>query len=128
MKTEEIERGYAVTKKLMEKGSMLTLHERGQIPYCLISWVFAWKTLDFSAAIKKVEGNGENVSEEGQVSPVEGGPIMYGHGLQRFKPTRMNSEVFCKAEGGYLVDWAATKKTAALVEEYLREDPQLERL
>ncbi|KAH8599506.1 hypothetical protein B0O99DRAFT_659317 [Bisporella sp. PMI_857] len=85
--------------------------------YNISNWSAAWKGLDFGEAVK-----GENKGRNPKLK------LLLGEGKALNGPDRFNAMVLCKAEEGYWCRFSAAENKMKLLEEYVKEDPMLERL
>lgn len=118
-----IERSLAVTKELYKRGKPLHVVESMDLSYAITNWCGAWRNIDFGPAVMRSEN--EKVTAGEKITAV---PLVFGHSLERHFPTRFNSEIMCKADGGYWCDFTAIPKRMASVESLLKSDPRLETL
>ena len=115
LKLENIQRSLALGKAHWRRNRGLHIVEPGQLSYSSTNWCGAWRDLDLGPAV---------VSREGDECP-NAAPLVLGHSLLRSYPTRYNTQIMCKAEGGFWCDFTATTKRLPLVEELLKSDPKL---
>ncbi|KAJ5307586.1 BCL5p [Penicillium atrosanguineum] len=115
LKVENIERSWAVSRAHWKRHLSLHIVEPGQLSYSSTNWCGAWRNLDFGPAV---------VSREGDECP-NTSPLVLGHALQRAYPTRYNTQIMCKADGGFWCDFTISAKRFPLVEKLLKSDPKL---
>ncbi|KAJ5132098.1 BCL5p [Penicillium atrosanguineum] len=115
LKVENIERSWAVSRAHWKRHLSLHIVEPGQLSYSSTNWCGAWRNLDFGPAV---------VSREGDECP-NTSPLVLGHALQRAYPTRYNTQIMCKADGGFWCDFTISAKRFPLVEKLLKSDPRL---
>ncbi|KAH8600572.1 hypothetical protein B0O99DRAFT_659089 [Bisporella sp. PMI_857] len=115
---------YATSRFLMTSSTpmgeiALPLHicEVFEWSYNISNWSAAWKGLDFGEAVK-----GENKGRNPKLK------LLLGEGKALNGPDRFNAMVLCKAEEGYWCRFSAAENKMKLLEEYVKEDPMLERL
>lgn len=118
LKLENMERSLAVSRVHWERNRSLHIVEPGQFSYSCTNWCGAWRNLDFGPAV---------ISREGDECP-KAAPLVFGHSLRRNYPSRLNTQIMCKADGGFWCDFAVAAKRFPLVEELLKSDPKLSTL
>lgn len=118
-----IERSLAVTKELYKRGKPLHIVQSMDLSYAITNWCGAWRDINFGPAVMR-SGN-EKVTAGEMITAV---PLVFGHSLERHLPTRFNSQIMCKADGGYWCDFTAIPRRMASVERLLQSDPRLETL
>lgn len=123
LQLENIERSLAVTKELYKRKYPLHIVEPSDLSYAITNWCGAWRDIDFGPAVVKPEVGDLTVG--GNVRAV---PLVFGHSLQRNYPTRFNSQIMCKADGGFWCDFTTIPKTMVKVESLLKSDPKLQSL
>ncbi|KAJ6084528.1 BCL5p [Penicillium sp. IBT 16267x] len=117
LKPENIERSLAVTKELWKQKYKIHIVEPGDLSYSNTNWCGAWRNIDFGPAVAS-----ENPAVNGSATAL---PLVLGHSLQRSYPTRYNTTIMCKADGGFWTDFTVSTKTFPLVERLLKSDPRL---
>lgn len=123
LQLKNIERSLAVTKELYKRKYPLHVVEPSDLSYAITNWCGAWRDVDFGPAVLKTEDS--DLTAGAYVRAV---PLVFGHSLQRNYPTRFNSQIMCKADGGYWCDFTTIPKTMAKVESLLKSDPKLQSL
>lgn len=118
-KLENIERSLAVSRELWKRRRSLHIVEPGQLSFSCTNWCGAWRNLDFSPAV---------VSRERDDECPKASPLVLGHSLERHIPTRFNTQIMCKADGGFWCDFTVAAKRLPLVERLLNSDPKLSNL
>jgi hypothetical protein len=121
LQLKNIERSLAITKELYKRKYPLHIVEPSDLSYAITNWCGAWRDIDFGPAVVKTG----NLTADANVGAV---PLVFGHSLQRNYPTRFNSQIMCKADGGYWCDFTTIPKTMAKVESLLKSDPKLQSL
>ncbi|KAI9150569.1 Acetyltransferase BOT5 [Paramyrothecium foliicola] len=122
---ENIERSFAVTKKVFEGAYGFPYGEPGDLSYSVTNWSSAWHSIEFSHVIK---GRKENGAANGtvEVAGVKPPMLVFGHAqLPNNNIHRLHSVVMCKGDGGYWADYSCSTNNMALVEELLKRDPLL---
>ncbi|KAJ5631782.1 BCL5p [Penicillium longicatenatum] len=118
LKSENIERSLAITKELWKRKYKIHIVEPGDLSYACTNWCGAWRNIDFRPTIASKEGTAAN---GGSTAP----PLIFGHSLQRTYPTRYNTQIMCKGDGGFWCDFTISTKTHPLLERLLKSDPRL---
>jgi hypothetical protein len=123
LQLKNIERSLAVSNEMCKRKHPLHVVEPSDLSYAITNWCGAWHDIDFGPAVVKTEDSNLTAGES-----IRAVPLVFGHSLQRNYPTRFNSQIMCKADGGYWCDFTTIPKTMAKVESLLKSDPKLERL
>ncbi|KAJ5810600.1 BCL5p [Penicillium pulvis] len=117
LKLENIERSLAVTKELWKQNYPIHIVEPGDLSYSCTNWCGAWRHIDFGPAVAS-----DNTVVNGSASAP---PLVLGHSLRRTHPTRYNTQIMCKGDGGFWCDFTCSTKTYPLFERLLKSDPRL---
>lgn len=116
LKPENVERSLAVTKELWKQKYSIHIVEPGDLSYSSTNWCGAWRDIDFGPAV---------ASDNAVNGSVSAPPLILGHSLQRTHPTRYNTSIMCKGDGGFWCDFTVSTKTYPLLEKLLKSDPRL---
>jgi hypothetical protein len=116
LRLENIERSLAVSKEHWKRKRPHFIVEPGQLSLSCTNWCGAWRNIDFGPAV---------VSREDGGGCPRAAPLVLGHSLQRHHPTRYNTQIMCKADGGFWCDFTVSAKRLPLVEKLLKSDPKL---
>lgn len=117
LKPENIERSLAVTKELWKHKYSIHIVEPGDLSYSCTNWCGAGRHIDFRPAVAS-----DNAVVNGSASAP---PLVLGHSLRRTHPTRYNTQIMCKGDGGFWCYFTCSTKTYPLLERLLKSDPRL---
>lgn len=117
LRLETIERHWAVTKELYKQKQSFHIVEPDTLSYSSTNWCGAWRNIDFGPAVVPREDSGECVTAP---------PLVLGHSVLRNYPTRFNTSIMCKANGGFWCDFTIAAKRFPLMEKLLKTDPRLD--
>ncbi|KAJ6018167.1 BCL5p [Penicillium sp. IBT 35674x] len=117
LKPENIERSLAVTKELWKRKYKIHIVEPGDLSYSCTNWCGAWRNIDFGPAVAS-----DKTAVNGSASAP---PLVLGYSLQRTHPTRYNTQIMCKGDGGFWCDFTCSTKSYPLLERLLKSDPRL---
>jgi hypothetical protein len=120
---KNIEHSLAVSKEMYKRKYPLHVVEPSDLSYAITNWSGAWRDIDFGPAVMRQEGRELDASQK-----IAAVPLVFGQSLLRNFPTRFNSQIMSKADGGYWCDFTAIPKTMADVESLLKSDPKLQTL
>jgi hypothetical protein len=117
LKLEHVERSWAVTKELWKQKYMIHIVEPGDLSFSCTNWCGAWRDIDFApAVVSKETTTGKGATAR---------PLVLGHSLERKYPTRYNTEIMCKSDGGFWCDLTVSSRAWPLLEKLLKSDPRL---
>jgi hypothetical protein len=123
LQLKNIEHSLAVSKEMYKRKYPLHVVEPSDLSYAITNWSGAWRDIDFGPAVMRQEGRELDASQK-----IAAVPLVFGQSLLRNFPTRFNSQIMSKADGGYWCDFTAIPKTMADVESLLKSDPKLQTL
>ncbi|KAB5542580.1 hypothetical protein GE09DRAFT_1191888 [Coniochaeta sp. 2T2.1] len=106
----------AIQRELVRRGQSDHICEMFETSYHMTNWAPAWRDLDFSPAL--ADGRGKKKLRL----------VVFGEGSKKGSPKRYISNLMCKSEDGYWVNFGVPTRTMVGLKRYLAADPLLERL
>ncbi|OAA57632.1 Chloramphenicol acetyltransferase-like domain protein [Niveomyces insectorum RCEF 264] len=113
-----VEKALAIIREMVRRKQPNHTCEPFEGSYHVVSWIAAWKDLDFSSA---VEQPGKEDSKRDKL-------FVLGQSGEFGTPHRFHSTIMARNDEGYWIDAGFSKRTFTAIQKYLAEDPKLEKL